>query len=192
MTTPPPHQPHPPWSGEFQHYGRPAQPYSAPQPWPTQAWTPPPPKEPVLWPWIVLGAILSLVLLAAGCGALVSAGRSATSSPSATYAPPYTPSAPAPATAAAPTTPRAPAGSTTTVGDGIHQVGTDIPAGRYKTPGPDPTDFYPHCSFAKMKDDSGNLMSTTAFESVDGPGTVSLMADEFVKFSGGCTWTKQQ
>lgn len=70
-------------------------------------------------------------------------------------------------------------------------MGVDIAPGRYKTPGPDQSEFYPHCSYAKMKDDTGAFGSVTAFEPIDGPGTVSVKSGEFIQFKGDCTWTKQ-
>jgi hypothetical protein len=80
-----------------------------------------------------------------------------------------------------------PAGPATTAGNGTHHVGVDIKAGRYKT---EANGGY--CGWFRMKDDSGDVHSIIASDSVDnGPMYTTVNDGEFAKFSGGCTWTLQ-
>jgi hypothetical protein len=86
--------------------------------------------------------------------------------------------------------PAAPAGPATTVGDGTYEVGVDLEPGRYKTAGPSQSSIIPMCYWARHKDDSGEFRSIIANQNLQGPGSVTVKAGEFVEFSGGCTWTK--
>lgn len=102
------------------------------------------------------------------------------------------------APAAAPVAPIAPvdpapvaSGPVTTVSDGTYQVGTDMTAGRYKTPGPDGSGALDMCYVSRNKDDSAELDAIIANQIVQGPGSVTVSDGEFAEFSGGCTWTKQ-
>lgn len=83
-----------------------------------------------------------------------------------------------------------PTGPATTVSDGTHQVGVDIAPGRYKTTGPDQSSIIPNCYWQRAENDSGEFSAIIANENLQGPGSVSVNAGEFVTFSGGCTWTK--
>ena len=87
------------------------------------------------------------------------------------------------------TAPAAPAGPATTVSDGIYEVGADVEAGRYKTTGPEAGSR--SCYQARLSDDSGRSSAIISNDIADGPSSVTIQAGEFVKFSGGCTWTKQ-
>jgi hypothetical protein len=87
----------------------------------------------------------------------------------------------------APEEPTKPAEPATTAGNGTYLVGDDIRAGRYKTEGNGD-----YCGWFRMKDDSGDVHSIIASDSVDdGPMYVSVNDGEFVKFSGGCAWALQ-
>ncbi|WP_158092241.1 MULTISPECIES: DUF732 domain-containing protein [Pseudonocardia] len=80
-------------------------------------------------------------------------------------------------------------GPATSVSDGTYEVGADIEAGRYKTDGP--IAGARACYQARLSDDSGDSSSIIANDITDGPSSVTIGAGEFVKFSGGCTWTMQ-
>lgn len=98
----------------------------------------------------------------------------------------------APTTTIAPTPApvAAPAGPATTASEGVYQVGTDLAAGRYKTTGPDKSDYVPSCYWERATDDSGELNAIIANDNISGPGSLTLKSGEFIKFSGSCIWTK--
>lgn len=126
-----------------------------------------------------------------GTSTTAAVGAPAVSAPSGTAPQVTAPSAAAPAAsapAAAPQ-PAAPAGPATSMSDGTYEVGVDIAAGRYTTTGPDRTDLIPNYYWERSKDDSGELRSIIANDNLS--GSVSVKKGEFVKLSGGCTWTKQ-
>lgn len=85
--------------------------------------------------------------------------------------------------------PTAPAGPATSVTDGTYEVGVDLEAGRYKTTGPEAGSR--SCYQARLSDDSGDSSAILANDIADGPSSVTVEAGEFVKFSGGCAWAKQ-
>lgn len=141
---------------------------------------------------MVGGVILLFIIIGIANGgttpATPAAAPPATSAPAAA-APPATP---APATPAPQQpAPAAPAGPATTAGDGTYQVGVDITAGRYKTPGPDKTSVVPNCYYQRAKNDSGSFDAIIANNNSAGPNSVTVAKGEFVTFSGGCNWTKQ-
>ncbi|BBG04107.1 MULTISPECIES: hypothetical protein [Pseudonocardia] len=82
-------------------------------------------------------------------------------------------------------------GPATTVSDGIYEVGVDMAAGRYKTPGPGTDSFVGMCYLERASDDLGELDSIIANDNIQGPSSLTVNDGEFAKFSGGCTWTKQ-
>jgi hypothetical protein len=139
---------------------------------------------------IGIGVVLLLIIVVS----VASGGGSSNTSSSApaTTQPPVTYALPAPAAPVAPTpvTADKPAGPATTASDGVYEVGVDLAPGRYKTAGPDASDFMPNCYYARLKDDSGDFKSIIANDNLQGPGSVTVKAGEFVKFSGDCTWTK--
>ena len=96
--------------------------------------------------------------------------------------------APTTAIAAAPTPP---GGAATSIKDGTYEVGKDIAAGRYKTPGPPTNATIKDCYWQRTKDDSGELQSIISSGDAQGPGSVTVKAGEFFQTSGGCNWTKQ-
>lgn len=82
--------------------------------------------------------------------------------------------------------PAAPAGPAATMGAGTYQVGVDVLPGQYKTDGPKDLP----CYWARRKDDSGAFESIIANGNLDGPGSVTINAGEFIELNGDCTWTK--
>jgi hypothetical protein len=82
-----------------------------------------------------------------------------------------------------------PAGPKTTVSDGTFHVGDDITAGRWKTDGPSADSVTHSCYWERTKDDSGSFSSIIANDNISGPTSLTVNAGEFVKFSGGCTWS---
>ena len=73
--------------------------------------------------------------------------------------------------------------------DGAFKVGTDIPAGTYKTDGP-PEHSYVGCYWERSADASGELDKIIANDYIDGPSMVTIKPGEVVKFTGNCTWIK--
>lgn len=115
-------------------------------------------------------AFVTLALAAAACGATPTAGP--------TEVPVAATSAPGS---------NAPAKKVQAWGAGMYQVGTDIPAGSYKTRNED-KDL---CYWERLRNDTGELDSIIANDMVTGPGRVTVKgSDKFVKFSGNCLWTK--
>jgi len=76
------------------------------------------------------------------------------------------------------------AGPATTMDSGTYQVGTDVLAGRYKTPGAS------YCYWARLRDDSGDFTAIIANGNLDGPGSVTINDGEFIELSGACAWTR--
>lgn len=144
---------------------------------------PMPPKQRRRWPWVI-GGIVAFFVLVGACNS---------ARPSNTGQPYYGPSgSTAGATARkGPATPAKPSGPLTQFGDGQYEVGVDIAAGRYKTPGSGGSGIMESCYWERAKNDSGDFGSIISNENLQGPGTVSLKAGEFFKTNGGCNWTKQ-
>lgn len=133
--------------------------------------------RPPRWGWFFGGAAAVVFL------ALISSGGGDGGPPApATTQTLATPAAKTPATTAAP------AGVVT---DGVYEVPADIRSGKYKTPGPDQSDFMPGCYWERAKDSSGSFNSVITNGNTGGPGVVTVKAGEVVTFSGGCTWTHQ-
>lgn len=140
---------------------------------------------------VLLFIIIGIVSNTSTPPATPAAALPATSAPAAASAPEATsaPATPAPQQPAP--APAAPAGPATTAGDGTYQVGVDITAGRYKTPGPDKTSVVPNCYYQRAKNDSGSFDAIIANNNSAGPNSVTVNKGEFVTFAGGCNWTKQ-
>jgi hypothetical protein len=153
------------------------------------------------WPWAGAGLVVGLAV-----GAGIGAGGAATTTSAAAAPATVTVTAPAPAprtvtvtapapapqtvtVTAAPTTEAAPAGPLTTFSDGVYEVGTDIVAGKYKTPGPGSTDILDSC-YMEVGDGSGSLGGIDQNDNLTGPGVVTVKKGKVFKVSGGCTWTK--
>jgi hypothetical protein len=88
------------------------------------------------------------------------------------------------------TQPTQAAGPATTMGSGVYQVGVDVQAGRYKTPGPPEGDVLGMCSWTRNKDDSGETESTISGGMLQGPGSVTINEGEFIELIGSCEWTR--
>ncbi len=133
---------------------------------------------------ITLGAIGSIVVIgviASACG---------TSTPQAPPAPQSSTAAVVPAAPVAPA-PVAPVatGPLKEVNDGTYEVGTDMVPGKYKTPGPDKTGFYPNCYWELNKGgDDGNISNIISNDNLQGPGVLTAKKGQNLKLSGGCTW----
>lgn len=82
-----------------------------------------------------------------------------------------------------------PAAPDTTVSQGSYLVGTDIPAGTYRTPGPAASDT-PLCYWARAKDSSGTRGSILANGTPKGPAHVTLNTGETFATNGCQHWTK--
>jgi hypothetical protein len=86
---------------------------------------------------------------------------------------------------AAPAPKPAPVGPTIP-GDGTFAVGSDIPAGTYRSPKPDSG----NCYWQRSKDDSDSLNSIIANDNTAGPARVTLHRGEYFKDSGCNDWVK--
>lgn len=140
---------------------------------------------------IIVGVLVVIGIIANVGKSRVPASASSTAPAStATSAAPWPSQAPV-AAAPAPAAPAAPAGPATEASAGTYEVGVDLAAGRYKTPGPGSKEVLDSCYYARRKDDSGNLSAVIANQIVQGPSTVTIKKGEFLELSGGCTWTKQ-
>ena len=155
---------------------------------------PPPKQRRARWPWVVAATAVLLI----GFGSCGASTRTSSDTP-----PYYGPSGStavakggasvakgAPAAPAAPAP--APSGPLTRFGDGTYEVGVDVAAGRYKTPGSGEPGIWGSCYWERSKNDSGSFDSIISNENLQGPGSVSLKPGEFFKTNGGCQWTKQQ
>lgn len=154
------------------------QPTQSQQSWPYPA--PPAPRKRV-WPW-VLGVMVLVVLgLFVGCTALfASAVGSIDTSPGAAGPQVSSPELATPPTAEGGAPTPAATGPATSVGDGTYEVGTDLVAGKYRTPGD--ADGGMGCSY--------HVPDSTIFGYSKGPGIFTVKAGQTVTLSGGCTWTK--
>ena len=139
-----------------------------------------------MWPYIA-GAVVLVLGIIGACSPSSTSSRGSSGAPYrgpgggatvATTAPGH--AAPAATAAAA-----KPSGPLTAFGDGTYEVGVDVAAGRYKTPGGS------WCYWERARNDSGDFGSIISNDNLQGPGTVSNRPGEFFKTSGGCQWTKQ-
>ncbi|MFJ9557634.1 hypothetical protein ACIRPH_27815 [Nocardiopsis sp. NPDC101807] len=81
---------------------------------------------------------------------------------------------------------------TSTIGDGIHQVGSGIAPGVYTTDGPNPDDLLPMCYYARLSGLSGEFDEIITNNNIEGPGTLEVAeSDAALELSGGCEWTLQ-
>jgi hypothetical protein len=146
-------------------------------------------------PWLTGGLAVGLLLgMAIGQG--MGGGTTTVAAPApAPQTVTVTAPAPAPQTVTVTADPPSPAAAAAAapsdiVGDGVHQVGTDLPAGRYRTDGPSASSVFPNCYYARLKNDSGEFDAIIANGNLQGPGSVTVRQGEFLELSGGCTWTK--
>jgi hypothetical protein len=138
----------------------------------------------------IAGLITSGVALVICVLWLVGIGVAGTRSPTGTQATIPTVAAVPAAKTNPPAAPAKPPGPATLISDGTYQVGVDMAAGRYKTPGPT-DDLFRNCYWQRTRDDSGQFGSIIANGNTQGPGSVTVKTGEFFQTSGGCTWTKQ-
>jgi hypothetical protein len=73
---------------------------------------------------------------------------------------------------------------------GKYQVGVEIEPGTYKTDGPSVGEVFPICTWEKHKTADDTSLATSA-DVVQGKSTVTIRPGGYIKFTGGCTWTKQ-
>lgn len=75
-------------------------------------------------------------------------------------------------------------------GDGTYEVGTDIPAGKYKTTGEGGNGV---CYYARLKTGDGSYGDIIDNDILNGQGVITVKkSDGLVELSGGCTWIKQK
>ncbi|WP_017612141.1 hypothetical protein [Nocardiopsis salina] len=75
------------------------------------------------------------------------------------------------------------------VGDGIHRIGDDIPAGDYTTAGPEADAIVPSCYYARLSGTSGEFDEIIANNNTEGAATVTVdESDAALELSGGCEW----
>lgn len=166
----------------YQHPQPPNQPpYQPYQGYPPPS-APPAPKKRRNWLW-ALGMVLAAFVILVAVVAITNPNQPGSS-------PSDTPAAGAPANAAEPQAPAKPAGPAREMTGGVYQVGVDVQAGRYKTPGPPADDLVGLCYWARLKDDTGDFESIISNGNVQGPGSVTVKKGEFVELTGACTWTK--
>ncbi|GLZ51789.1 DUF4190 domain-containing protein [Actinomycetospora sp. NBRC 106378] len=73
-----------------------------------------------------------------------------------------------------------------TYGAGTYAVGSEIQPGTYRTTGAS------YCYWARLKSADGELGSIIANDNVDGSSTMVVKStDQYIEFSGSCTWTKK-
>lgn len=148
--------------------------------------TPPPAAPPAskakTWLWII-GVIGAFVL---GIAAGAAGNTNSSSAPTTVTVTAGNPAVPTPVE----NEPPAPAGPATTMGPGTYQVGIDVQAGQYKTPGPKDTGPLGGCYWARLKNDSGEFDALISNANLNGPGSVTVNEGEFIELNGDCTWTK--
>lgn len=166
-------------------------------------------RAPRRWPWIV-GVVAAFLVGVGAAGATVqrpvvnqtSAAGPATVTRTVTVPASTTAAAPVtivstvtapPVTVTRTVTPSAaaaapPTGGNGTLSDGVHRIGTDAKAGRWKTAGPRGS---LGCYWSRNSNDSGDFSAIIANGIVQGPTSVTVKSGEFFELSGGCTWTHE-
>lgn len=76
------------------------------------------------------------------------------------------------------------------IGDGTFEVGADVPAGKYKTTGPDPDELIPNCYFARLHRNDGSLNDIIQNNNSKGPVVVTLKVGEYFETQGCAEWVK--
>jgi hypothetical protein len=148
--------------------------------------TPPPAPKASTKTWLWIIGVIGAFIIGVAAGTASNSGAGSDSAGGT-----VTVTAPAADAAAAPAeNPPAPAGPATTMGSGVYQVGVDVLAGQYKTPGPPEGAVIDMCYWARQKDDSGEFESLITNGTLQGPGSVTINDGEFVELTGDCTWTK--
>ncbi|MFC5061512.1 hypothetical protein [Actinomycetospora atypica] len=125
----------------------------------------------------IAGAVLGVIGLLICMVWVAAIGSAASSSPS--YGSSGTYSASSGSSSAA----SLPAG---TYGSGTYAVGSEIQPGTYRTTGAN------YCYWARLSSADGELSSINANDNVSGSSTMVVKSsDEYIEFSGSCTWTKK-
>lgn len=84
----------------------------------------------------------------------------------------------------------APAPAAGTVNQGTYVIGTDIPAGTYRTTGSQ-AQGQSLCQWRRLKDTTGDASAILASGTATGPTTMTIKpSDGAVEFYGGCIWTR--
>lgn len=85
--------------------------------------------------------------------------------------------------------PAAPAeASSDSVPEGMYAVGSDIPAGTYRTAGADPSSPIPNCYWERLNSTSGEFDAIITNGNETGPKTVTLNAGEWFSSTGCQPW----
>jgi hypothetical protein len=144
------------------------------------------------WLWVLGCAVfLILIISLSTCSAKpatsVNTGGVNNLPTSHVFVPPVVSSAVAGATLGQQAPPPQPAG----IGDGTYEVGADMPAGKYKTTGPSPLDYYPNCYFARLKHNDGSAGDIIDNNNSKGPVVVTVKVGEYFETTGCASWVKQ-
>lgn len=86
--------------------------------------------------------------------------------------------------------PVVPVADTSGVGEGVYEVGPDVPPGKYKTTGPIPGDVIPLCYYARLRHNDGAVGDIIQNNNLQGPGVVTIKSGEYFQTSGCATWVK--
>ncbi|MGB3437264.1 MAG: hypothetical protein WBA97_00820 [Actinophytocola sp.] len=163
--------------------------------YPQQQYPPQPPTAPSksskrgVWIVVVIGAFILGVAVGLAGNSTGSGTKSARETVT-VRVPAGEGEAPPAEPAQAEASPPAPAGPAATMSSGIYQVGVDVQAGQYKTAGPEDNEYGLGCYWARLKNDTGEFDAIISNGNLDGPGSFTVNAGEFVELSGDCTWTK--
>jgi hypothetical protein len=143
----------------------------------------PKPKRKV-WPWIV-GAIVGLIILGCGIGALAlgsAANQAGRSLETVTIPATGTPHGPAQKAG------KAAAAKSVGIGEGLWEVGKDVKPGKYKTAGAADS-IIPMCYWHTAKTDGDeSIINQGVTDKPNAQGRVTLKAGQFFKTSGCKTW----
>lgn len=144
-----------------------------------------PPAKRKIWPWVVGGLVLLIVV--AGISGNSTAGQAS----SVTAVAPSAPSVQgggglSVGTRAQAPAPAAPSGPLTTFGNGTWKVGEDVVPGVYKSAAPQ-ADAVPLC-YWDLTDDNGRILDQGVAN--EGPSRATLKAGRTFKSQGCEAWTK--
>lgn len=162
------------------------------QPAPPTPPTPPPPTKPRSRRWLWIGGSVVAFVVGIGVGGAgqkpepSKAAAERTVTVTAPAPPADTVTAPAPAPVTVIEEPPPPPGPAATLGNGVYEVGVDVAPGQYKTDGP--SGSMGMCYWARSNNDSGEFEALITNGIVEGPGSLTINAGEFVEISGEYTW----
>jgi hypothetical protein len=132
--------------------------------------------------WIVVGSVAAIFLLVMSC-------QPTGASPWPRGSGGVT-NLPVPATVAAGYSPAPAPAADDGIGEGVYEVGADMPAGKYKTAGAIPSDAIPSCYYARLKHNDGAFGDIIANDSSTGQLVVTVKVGEYFKTSGCQGWRK--